>query len=90
MLVLMVPDSSIHYEVHGRGILVLLFAPCFLSSWIERWRTDPARSDQPRDFLDPIGPLARLSRAHTTRSTVLRCQQLWPVDTTPFRCPLSH
>ena len=34
--------GSIHYEVHGRGYPVLLFAPGFLSSRIERWRTNPA------------------------------------------------
>jgi len=36
---LAIPDGRIHYEVHGDGHPVLLFAPGFLSSRIERWRT---------------------------------------------------
>lgn len=50
--------SRIHYEVHGNGYPVLLFAPGFLSSRIERWRTNPARPGQPQDFLDPIAGLS--------------------------------
>jgi len=54
-----VPDLAItaghiHYEVHGRGYPVLLFAPGFLSSRIERWRTNPARPGVPQDWLDPM------------------------------------
>jgi pimeloyl-ACP methyl ester carboxylesterase len=51
-------DSRIHYEEHGAGYPVLLFAPGFLSSRIERWRTNPARPGVPQDFLDPIPALA--------------------------------
>src|SRR5258707_13195223 len=53
-----IPDGQIHYEVHGSGYPVLLFAPGFLSSRIERWRTNPARPGVPQDFLDPIATLA--------------------------------
>ena len=40
--ILDIPGGQIHYEVHGSGYPVLLFAPGFLSSRIERWRTNPA------------------------------------------------
>jgi pimeloyl-ACP methyl ester carboxylesterase len=58
-----VPDLAIsgghlHYEVHGRGYPVLLFAPGFLSSRIERWSTNPARPGVPQDWLDPIVELS--------------------------------
>lgn len=62
MPVLKLKDSRIHYEVHGAGYPVLLFAPGFLSSRIERWRTNPARPGVPQDFLDPIPALARRHR----------------------------
>ena len=51
-------DSKIHYEVHGHGYPILLFAPGFLSSRIERWCTNPAKPGVPQDFLDPIPVLA--------------------------------
>jgi pimeloyl-ACP methyl ester carboxylesterase len=54
MAFLNVPDGFIHYEVHGSGYPVLLFAPGFLSSRIERWRTNPARPGVPQDWLDPV------------------------------------
>ena len=55
---LKVPEGQIHYEVHGSGYPVLLFAPGFLSSRIERWRTNPARPGVPQDWLDPIAALS--------------------------------
>jgi pimeloyl-ACP methyl ester carboxylesterase len=51
-------DSRIHYEIHGTGYPILLFAPGFLSSRVERWRTNPARQGVAQDFLDPIAALA--------------------------------
>lgn len=53
-----VPGGHIHYEVHGNGYPVLLFAPGFLSSRIERWSTNPARPGVAQDWLDPIAELA--------------------------------
>jgi pimeloyl-ACP methyl ester carboxylesterase len=50
--------AHLHYEVHGRGYPVLLFAPGFLSSRIERWRTNPAKPGVAQDWLDPIAELA--------------------------------
>ena len=58
MPMLALERSRIHYEVHGSGHPVLLFAPGFLSSRMERWRTNPARPGVAQDFLDPIPALA--------------------------------
>src|SRR4030095_2681293 len=52
-----IPDGSIYYEVHGSGYPVLLFAPGFLSSRIERWSTNPAKPGTPQDWLDPVPAL---------------------------------
>jgi pimeloyl-ACP methyl ester carboxylesterase len=54
MPTLALTESRIHYEVHGAGYPVLLFAPGFLSSRIERWSVNPANPGVPQDFLDPI------------------------------------
>src|SRR4030095_10065394 len=58
MPVLKVPSGEIHYEEYGNGYPVLLFAPGFLSSRIERWRTNPAKPGVPQDWLDPIAALS--------------------------------
>ncbi len=50
--------SRIRYEVKGEGYPILLFAPGFLSSRIERWRTNPSRPGVPQDFCDPIEAFA--------------------------------
>ena len=57
MATLQIPAGHIHYEVHGHGYPVLLFAPGFLSSRIERWKTNPAKPGVPQDWLDPIEAL---------------------------------
>lgn len=49
-----IPGGRLHYEVHGSGFPVLLFAPGFLSSRIERWSTNPAKPGVPQDWLDPV------------------------------------
>lgn len=54
MSYLPLPDGRLHYEVHGSGFPVLLFAPGFLSSRIERWSTNPAKPGVPQDWLDPV------------------------------------
>jgi pimeloyl-ACP methyl ester carboxylesterase len=48
------PGGRIYYEVHGTGYPVLLLAPGFLSSRIERWAVNPARPGVPQDWLDPV------------------------------------
>ena len=53
-----VPDGQIRYEVSGSGYPLLLFAPGFLSSRMERWRTNPAKPGVPQDWLDPMTALA--------------------------------
>jgi pimeloyl-ACP methyl ester carboxylesterase len=52
------PDGKLYFEVHGSGYPVLLFAPGFLSSRIERWSVNPARPGVPQDWLDPIAALS--------------------------------
>jgi len=49
-----IAGGEIYYEVHGTGYPVLLFAPGFLSSRIERWSTNPAKPGVPQDWLDPV------------------------------------
>lgn len=63
-------DSDIHYEVQGEGYPVFLFAPGFLSSRMERWRTNPAKPGQPQDFLDPIAAMSSRFKmiAHDVRN----------------------
>ena len=58
MATLDIPAGHIHYEVVGHGFPVLLYAPGFLSSRIERWRTNPAKPGVPQDWLDPMTELA--------------------------------
>lgn len=53
-----VEHGQIYYEDHGSGYPVLLFAPGFLSSRIERWSTNPARPGVAQDWLDPIAELS--------------------------------
>jgi pimeloyl-ACP methyl ester carboxylesterase len=52
------PGGRLYYEVHGAGYPVLLLAPGFLSSRIERWATNPARPGVAQDWLDPVPALA--------------------------------
>ena len=58
MAYLPLADGQLYYEVHGTGYPVLLFAPGFLSSRIERWATNPAKPGVPQDWLDPIPALS--------------------------------
>lgn len=55
---LAIPGGHIRYEVRGTGYPVLLFAPGFLSSRMERWSTNPARPGVAQDWLDPMTELA--------------------------------
>lgn len=48
------PESKIYYEDAGEGYPVLLFAPGFLSSRIQRWSTNPAKPGVQQDWLDPV------------------------------------
>ncbi len=51
MPILKRPDAEIHYEVHGRGFPLLLYAPGGLRSSIEFW--GPAADGTPRAWMDP-------------------------------------
>ena len=55
---LAIKGGELYYEVHGTGHPVLLFAPGFLSSRIERWAINPARPGVPQDWLDPVPALS--------------------------------
>ena len=55
---LQVEHGEIWYEDHGAGYPVLLFAPGFLSSRIERWSINPAKPGVAQDWLDPITELS--------------------------------
>ncbi len=55
---LAIPAGKLYYEVHGAGFPLLLFAPGFLGSRIDRWRTNPSRPGVAQDWLDPIAALA--------------------------------
>ncbi|MDE1996809.1 MAG: alpha/beta fold hydrolase [Rhizobiaceae bacterium] len=54
MPLLSLDDAEIYYEVSGNGYSVLLFAPGFLSSRIERWQTNPSKPGVAQDWCDPI------------------------------------
>lgn len=58
MAFLPVDGGQVYYEDHGAGYPVLLFAPGFLSSRIERWRSNPARPGVAQDWVDPMPVLA--------------------------------
>jgi pimeloyl-ACP methyl ester carboxylesterase len=91
------PEGRIYYEVHGEGYPVLLFAPGFLSSRIERWATNPARPGVPQDWLDPVPVLADAFRLialdvrNAGRSRVkLAVTDDWETYTDDFCALLDH
>jgi pimeloyl-ACP methyl ester carboxylesterase len=51
MPILKRPDAEIHYEVHGTGFPLLLYAPGGLRSSIEFW--GPGDDGAPRPWMDP-------------------------------------
>lgn len=55
---LTVDGGLIHYEQSGSGYPVLLFAPGFLSSRMERWASNPSRPGVAQDWVDPRPVLA--------------------------------
>lgn len=59
MPILSVERGEIYYQVSGRGFPVLLFAPGFLGSRIERWRRHPAARGRSPQWRNPIPALAR-------------------------------
>ncbi len=55
---LQVPHGQIYYEEVGQGYPVLLIGPGFLSSRIERWRTNPSKPGVEQDWRDPTPVLS--------------------------------
>ena len=56
MPILKRPDAELHYEVHGSGFPILLYAPGGLRSNIEFW--GPDADGKPRAWMDPRNELA--------------------------------
>ena len=52
------PDADIHYEVHGSGFPLLLFAPGGLRSQLEFWRHSPSTPAVPPPWMNPMTDLA--------------------------------
>ena len=52
------PDAEIHYEVHGSGFPLLLFAPGGLRSQLEFWRHSPSNPAAPPPWMNPMVDLA--------------------------------
>jgi len=92
-----IPAGKIWYEVHGAGFPVLLFAPGFLSSRIERWSTNPAKPGVPQDWLDPVPALSDrfklialdVRNAGRSRAT-LRATDDWETYTDDFLALVDH
>ncbi len=92
-----IPDGQIHYEVRGSGHPLLLFAPGFLSSRMERWRTNPAKPGVPQDWLDPMEALSDRFRVvaldvrNAGQSRVrLRASDGWSAYTSDHLALLDH
>lgn len=51
-------ETELHYELHGDGFPVLLLAPGFMMSSIEKWRRNAARADGVPSQADPTAELA--------------------------------
>jgi pimeloyl-ACP methyl ester carboxylesterase len=91
------PDGQLYYEVHGEGYPVLLFAPGFLSSRIERWSANPAKPGVAQDWLDPVPALSdrfqliALDVRNAGRSRVLlRATDDWESYTDDFLALVDH
>ena len=52
------PDAEIHYEVHGSGYPLLLFAPGGLRSELSYWRQSPSNPSAPPPWMNPMADLA--------------------------------
>ena len=97
MPMLAIPDGELYYEVHGNGFPVLLFAPGFLSSRIERWSTNPAKPGVPQDWLDPVPVLedrfrliARDVRNAGRSRAKLKATDDWETYTDDFHALVDH
>jgi pimeloyl-ACP methyl ester carboxylesterase len=57
MPTLRVPDGKIHYEVHGAGYPLMIFAPGGLRSQVAFWRHSPSDPSAPAMWMDPMAEL---------------------------------
>src|SRR5260370_35879396 len=62
MPTLKVPDGEIHYEVHGSGYPLMIFAPGGLRSELAFWRHSPSNATAPAVWVDPIAVLGKKDR----------------------------
>jgi pimeloyl-ACP methyl ester carboxylesterase len=51
-------DAEIHYEVHGQGFPLLLYAPGGLKSQLDYWKASPADPTQPAPWMNPMKALS--------------------------------
>jgi len=51
-------DAEIHYEVHGQGFPLLLYAPGGLRSQLAYWKASPADPAKPAPWMDPMKALS--------------------------------
>jgi pimeloyl-ACP methyl ester carboxylesterase len=58
MPTLKVPDGEIHYEAHGSGYPLMIFAPGGLRSELSFWRRSPSNPAAPAVWMDPMDVLA--------------------------------
>lgn len=57
MPTLKIPDGKIHYEVHGSGFPLMIFAPGGLRSELAFWRHSPSNPSAPAVWMDPMAVL---------------------------------
>ena len=62
MPTLKVPDGEIHYEVHGSGYPLMIFAPGGLRSELAFWRHSPSDPSAPAVWMDPMAVLGNKYR----------------------------
>ncbi len=51
-------DAELHYEVHGNGFPLLLYAPGGLKSQLANWKASPADPTTPAPWMNPMIALA--------------------------------
>lgn len=97
MPTLAVKGGEIVYEESGRGYPVLLFAPGFLGSRVERWCTNPSRPGVDQDWCDPIPVfephfrVVRLDVRNAGRSqAAIGADYDWPSYTADHLALLNH
>ena len=52
------PEAELHYEVHGSGFPLLLFAPGGLRSQLAYWKASPSNPNAPAAWINPMADLS--------------------------------